>query len=202
MDNSNVSISLPILNFKNYDIFKDWHEYYYKVYRQRITYEQEVDLNTFTWFYNYAPIPNNATHYKIRPHEMNTIPDNSLFKLIGEPYFPEVIISNQGYFKKSNFDNDHLNEKYIEVMRTNTGEGAMETNVVWFYHTIGSGFYIKKENIAEIILNNEIHHLTEIKMNTNGKKANDLDIDIFFKVKNIMNPINIIYKNNILHLDY
>ena len=44
---------LPILTIHNKSKFPQWHHYIQRVYHQTVT--TPIDLNTFTWFYYYAP---------------------------------------------------------------------------------------------------------------------------------------------------
>jgi len=50
----NKIINLPILNNKNKFLYLKWHIYYEKVYKKPVT--EEVDLNTFNWFYWFSPL--------------------------------------------------------------------------------------------------------------------------------------------------
>ena len=45
--------SLPVLTTKNTKQYPRWHTYVERVYGQSVS--QPIDLNTFTWFYYYAP---------------------------------------------------------------------------------------------------------------------------------------------------
>lgn len=64
---------LPILTTSNKKDYPEWHNYFKKVYSQDV--ETDVDLNSFTWFYNFAPFKTNINkrNQEIRKNINNNI---------------------------------------------------------------------------------------------------------------------------------
>jgi hypothetical protein len=150
-----MNVPLPILTKDNSEQYPEWHTYYKTVYGTPIS--NPVDLNTFNFFYNYSPICNNINIHNIFcdgqvQSKYSTLPYGSYITFKGKPIYPEVIISSIGFFVKRKLSANILNGDYIEIIRTSGGEGLHERGVMWFYHTIGSGLFIRNNNLTRIIL--------------------------------------------------
>jgi len=195
--------TLPILTSDNHAEYAGWHDYYHRVYGTPVGTEQQVDLNTFTWFYSFAPLPSDwvCAIRTIRPGwEQEKKPlDGALIRFTGRDDSPEVILSRSGAFVKRPIDKSLLEDKYLEVLRTNHGDGAGETSECWFYHTIGSGFWIKNEGVRRF--GEQYRHtgndLTELVMPVEpGKKANDLAIEVGWGPREAIQRVELAYDSN------
>ena len=149
---SSVLPTLPILNASEQSVlaFPEWHVYFSRVYGHEV--RQEVDLNKFTWFYNFAPL----YMYNVIPSES----DGSVW---------ESMID--GYMVRGNSDGRRVQQRYADygffVLRTRHSEHLLRTQpeklevlhhtcpfedagkygtAAWYYHTIGSGIYINNTN--------------------------------------------------------
>jgi hypothetical protein len=192
---------LPILTSKNLKEYAEWHEYYNHVYGQPVA--AQVDLNTFTWFYSFAPLPSKCVLNTFDPKNKGPYiasEDGTVVRFQGKwppskaaRNWPEVIITKRGAFVKRPVDSSVVEDKYIEVLRTNHGEGADETNECWFYHTTGSGFWIKNDpkQVRQVVnYPNHVHELVSTAM-TGG--ANDLDIEVYFGSRQAMRQVPLEY---------
>lgn len=135
-------LNLPILKKDNKSEYPKWHAYYEKVYKKRVT--EEVDLNTFNWFYWYSPLG------KINVYEFfswENVKSNKTKLPLNTPFIftynkntsPESIFSKYGFFIKKNLK---IPKNIIEVNRVNKSIFE-EKGVCWFFYIIGSGIYLK-----------------------------------------------------------
>lgn len=163
---------LPILNPTNVNIYPDWHAYYEKVYKERVT--QFVDLNKFTFFYYDSPLRKPA---KLKTVTWNWTPvyDNEMWIGSKSVYTPEWRINRSvGFFvhrKSPNITND-----IIEVLRTDVSQFYPvdpEKKVCWFFHTIGSGIFLQIPK--RILVINERRDLNEYGI----EWTNDTDEAVF-----------------------
>jgi len=170
---------LPTLTPDNKDEFPEWHKYYEKVYQQPVS--GTVDLNTFTWFYKFAPIPNlesliNTGDYTFR---MENLPYGAAIRFTGPPKYqnglkeaPEKVVTRSaGVFVKRPWDEGCFQKPSIEVIRTNSGEGRREPRFggCWFYHAVGSGFVINTDHTFD---------RKYVKFNRLGSDSDDSDISL------------------------
>lgn len=137
-------LKLPILKKDNKSEYPKWHAYYEKVYKKIVT--EDVDLNTFSWFYWYSPL--NKVKCRI-VYDLNIdnikINEPYIFKTINKTA-PENMMSKIGFFVKRELNLEKIsNSKFLEVQRTNQSV-YFEKGVIWFFLAIGSGIYLKCDN--------------------------------------------------------
>ena len=146
------TVTLPVLNHGNRAEHADWHLYYERVYGEPVRSGTAVDLNTFTWFYSFAPLPPEwecvMRTIRLGWGEDDERPFGALLRFQGREDSPETILSRSGAFVKRCTDQALLKDEYIEVLRTNQGDGANETRSCWFFHTVGSGFWIRTRRVC------------------------------------------------------
>ncbi len=167
---------LPILTPYNKSEFLDWHNYYEKVYKHPV--KKNIDLNNFTWFYWNCPIKNikeNINHFN---QIYNNIPNSYNVPWIQcfPENVPEVEASKYGFFvtRKTNYKKFY--KKYLEVFRVDikitpeTPKLCLEIDTTWYWHTIGSGIFIKNNN-KNLLLNDRPDWYYNIKFNEIDKNA-------------------------------
>ncbi len=170
------TVKLPILTPYNAHEFPEWHMYYRRVYRHPV--KCNVVLDDFSWFYRDAPLPS-VKLANFTPFKLDRVPKNAFMRVVNcADDAPERFVGQTGVFR--NVQMPDLSEAtYVEVIRTNMGEGASETDEAWFYHAVGSGMFIETRGL-EII--DDQKHLTEIiKKMPFPTQAND-DIEVFTHV--------------------
>ena len=171
---------LPILTIHNKSKFPQWHHYIQRVYHQTVT--TPIDLNTFTWFYYYAPFNISIQPRRFIPRKAFECSSTTLEPTWKTPCYwldeqhiveyPNLkqayqtclkLTSNDAYvYHKNSFVSDvhldnHANRygffvrrkspktpyyksvSHIEVLHV---EDSVQSNVQWFWHTIGSGVWI------------------------------------------------------------
>lgn len=139
----NKIVNLPTLTSSNKKEFLDWHNYYEKVYKKKVTHD--VNLNNFNWFYWYSPL-GNINVFKINDikqlYNSENIPDIDIpyITTYGKEYSAETQLSKAGFFVRRK--EIIITDNYIEVYRTNISKFT-EYGVCWFFLTIGSGIYLK-----------------------------------------------------------
>jgi hypothetical protein len=199
-------IYLPILSKNNINIFPEWHNYYYKVYNNKVN--CDVDLNDFEFFYYFAPFTNkdkitkfllpnqrgwdeieynlpicftsnkNYQHYAciiinksagffvkrklnikyINKTNLDYIKNNNE-KNLEDKYLPFYFVQFESTSHSTFLD--FIDKKFLEVIRTNLGEGKLENKKVWFYVVKGSGFFIENKNpLTPIELRTNITNIT------------------------------------------
>ena len=136
-----MSVSLPRLTPDNYEEHREWHEYYERVYREPVT--TPVDLNSFTWFYDFCP-----WKPTVWGSGWSDEPDNLPWKYSIDRWLrvcsPEYALAQIGFFvsrplqPKETF---HDGER-VEIIRV----GDLEFGVAWFYLVTGSGIFIHLPN--------------------------------------------------------
>lgn len=121
-----------------------WHAYYRSVYRQDV--ESVIDLNLFSFFYWASPLgrPRLAPiHWEVTPTAPNmpwTCP---------WPGSPELVVNQRGYFvwrepRPELFRPGRMLEVFrVDIEQNNSVTGDAESAVCWFYHTVGSGIFIR-----------------------------------------------------------
>lgn len=138
--------------------YADWHEYYEIVYGQSV--KDDVDLNTFGWFYWFSPLKH-VEHVGL--HSGNTaVPSDTpfIFKMhmsellrsLTKLFFgvkkvmpPENMFGEVGFFvKRDNHKIEGSDHRFIEVLRTKS-EVFAEKGVAWFFNTKGSGIFLDIE---------------------------------------------------------
>ncbi len=165
--------SLPVLTTKNTKQYPQWHKYVERVYGQSVS--QPIDLNTFTWFYYYAPfdppiVPRKKVSEKFftLPHYVEPIHNiwTGELHFVHLPYLQkyrtklqlnsnDAYVSNRnismiclgleakshryGFVVRRNPIPEVYNKRYLEVLHV---ADNVNTNVQWFWHTIGSGVFI------------------------------------------------------------
>ena len=166
-------LNLPILTKDNKSEYPEWHTYYEKVYKKSIT--NDVDLNTFNWFYWFSPL-GKIDVYKIPSwrelnKKKNSIPFNIPFIFAyNQDLSSESVMGKAGFFIRKNLE---LTDNFIEVYRVNISV-FKEKGVCWFFNTIGSGFYLKfdksfigsRNEIKGWIENKPFQSLKNRKINT------------------------------------
>ena len=193
-------LDLPVLTTENRAKWPEWHNYYEQVYGLPVA--SAVDLNAFSWFYDFAPIAERPIESPAR-HALpvlghrffDLMPFGCPLKFVGNTGWPEFIVSKVGYFVKRPLRDDLVSDRQIEVLRTKAGEGSKETREAWFFHTVGSGFWVlepfglkvfgteKKEDVANATLasfrsgSNNSRHAT-IVIKRVGVHANDANIPL------------------------
>jgi len=98
---------LPILEdtLTNRLVHDEWHTYFYRVYGEHVT--NNVDLNTFMWFYNFAPlhllsqrpvaVPKGTHHPPTQPGTLYYCTSDMIcgqYRIHGYFIIPGVIIEN------------------------------------------------------------------------------------------------------------
>lgn len=190
---------LPVLTSLNHSTYPAWHAYYKRVYGASV--EDDVDLNTFTWFYSFAPI-------RIIP---KCVAPRSLRRLLVDTAFvfrdrrmpfdprrnirPECIIGRHGFFVTRN-QPTVLHKRLIEVMRTNAGEGATELFERWFYHLRGTGWWLSSSVVRKTYAHT--NHLVEIVSECNEGHEPKL----FTGPDGKQRPTRYTYRNGILKLPH
>lgn len=128
-------VHLPILTPHNANEFPEWHAYYEKVYGCSV--ESEVDLNEFTWFYNFSPLGKkrkSIAKYMSPPTIGMDVP------WIGE-LGPEKMVEEHGFFVRRRGEIQWSDK--MEVIRVNTTSSIWdEDTLIWFYGVRGSGIFI------------------------------------------------------------
>ena len=123
---------LPVLTHDNVTQFPEWHFYYEDVYGRGVSLHETIDLNTFNWFYNFAPIDIHPFLNK----SFARIPRNAALWLTkGSQDF-----SMAGFFVKR--EQKLTNNSYLEIIDAEHGDHV--------HHAIGSGIWIKKDANMEI----------------------------------------------------
>ena len=131
---------LPILTKSNHNEYYDWHKYYHRVYGETVT--EDVDLNSFTWFYHFCP-------WKPRvwgsgwSDEVDNLPWTFTVDRWLRVSTPEFAAARLGFFvsrpvKKNTFQDGER----VEILRV----GDIEFGVSWFYLVTGSGLFIHLPN--------------------------------------------------------
>ena len=152
-----------------------WHQYYESVYGHEV--QGDVDLRQFSWFYHSAPL---ASHEMVNCsiHELKNVPTGNVAHITPcELPGPECVVQRAGHFVSTN-RRDISKDEYLEVIRTNQGDGAKETRAAWFYPVVGSGMFIKNSKME--LRNSLIPEA--IKMLEDGHMANDTDLEVFTHV--------------------
>lgn len=173
-----------ILTSKNKSECADWHAYIEDVYGHAPA--EGFDLSKLSWFYNHAPELKKQPLHRCSPGNITQHSDMRLLDINCEcnesscaDTWPECIIQKSGRFgfpHKKYIQND----EYIEVIRTNKGEGKNETDHAWFYHAPGSGMFIKNKNIE---IRTHENHLTEIIASLpSDQSANDATLEMYSHV--------------------
>jgi hypothetical protein len=138
--------NLPVLNPNNYSKYLKWHEYYTRVYNEPVT--KEVDLNRFTWFYWHSPLGNidvcsvNSI-YIYRTKFKDNLPWIGI-------YGPEKTLGKYGFFVTRPLQTIFQSYRRLEVLRVKNSVG-LEHGCCWFYHTVGSGVFLKKPKNVMIL---------------------------------------------------
>lgn len=168
---SYVMLKLPILTPTNVNRYPDWHAYYEKVYKEPVT--EAVDLNKFTFFYYYSPLHKPA-RLKVVTWNDTPVYDNEMWIGLKEKWSPEWKLNQDiGFFvhRRSTISHD-----MIEVLRTDVSQSYPvdpERKVCWFYHTIGSGIFLKIPK--QVLVLNERRDLNEYGI----QWTNDTDEAVF-----------------------
>lgn len=190
--------TLPVLTSENHVEHAEWHRYFERIYGSPV--RSIVDLNSFTWFYSFAPLPCDwvCTVRAIHPGWGDDAkpPDGTLMRFGGRDDSPEVILSRSGAFVKRPIDQALLDDVYVEILRTNHGDGARESGECWFYHTVGSGLWIKNEGVrhANGRYRHPVNDLPELVMPTpEGVNANDLDVGVGWGPRDDIQCVALVY---------
>lgn len=119
---------LPVLTSQNKHLYQEWHAYFERVYNERVI--EDVDLNTFNWFYWFCP---DDVHKPVKQKR----PANNLLNVLT----PDTNLNELGFFinVKTHIDSNTIRKKgRIEVLRVSD----LELFVAWFYVSKGSGIYV------------------------------------------------------------
>lgn len=142
---------LPILTANNINIYPEWHTYIAQVYKEPITGDAVVDLNTFTFFYNSGdayPAVRELLSGRVDPclkvctlrswPDRPAVYEGTLF--VGDSG-PEEAVGQLGFFVVRGFIStaEAASCASLEVMHVRTDWLGGEQGVSWFFHTIGSG---------------------------------------------------------------
>lgn len=173
--------TLPILTptKQNKEQYSEWHHYYETVYRHPVV--NEVDLNTFGWFYWFSPLKH-IPHVVLRSGN-TAVPANTPFTFevklstllstiikifLGEQKVtpPENMFADIGFFVKrihSKKDSEeHIrDQRFIEVLRTKSSVFT-EKGVAWFFYTKGSGVFLNCQS-KKLIHNRKQFKFNETK---------------------------------------
>jgi len=131
--------TLPVLRVANRACHADWHAYFERVYGEPVT--SAVDLNTFTWFYWWAPWhPGRAV---FRSKAAGDVPPGSPWVLVRHTFWntenPETALSQRGFFVNHRLTDVSLTTgSRVEVLRVSD----FELHQRWFYVVRGSGVFI------------------------------------------------------------
>lgn len=138
---------LPVLtdDLQNRLKYDEWHVYFERVYGESVT--SPVDLNTFDWFYNFAPL-----------HLLDQRPIGVPFPGVHKPpkrpgtlyYCTSDMICGQyrphGYFMVSRRT---VRRGPVEVLH-HSCEWEDDSSEVWFYMLTGSGVFLKPQFEAKL----------------------------------------------------
>ena len=194
---SSILPLLPILTSLNHSTYPAWHAYYKRVYGASV--EDDVDLNTFTWFYSFAPIRIIPTCVAPRSLRRLLVDTAFVFRDRRMPFDPrrnirpECIIGRHGFFVTRN-QPTVLHKRLIEVMRTNAGEGATELFERWFYHLRGTGWWLSSSVVRKTYAHT--NHLVEVVSECNEEHEPEL----FTGPDGKQRPTRYTYRNGILKL--
>jgi hypothetical protein len=128
--------ALPVLLPGNRSVHREWHAYFERVYGEPVG--SAVDLNTFTWFYNFAP-PHPAR--RVWPWPNGSVPPNAPWtKRTRSPVMnPETAMADDGFFVNRRLDDVPLGAgDRVEILRVSD----MEFGLRWFYVVRGSGVFL------------------------------------------------------------
>jgi hypothetical protein len=175
--------ALPCLDPANRSTYALWHAYYERVCQEAVT--EPVCLDRFTFFYHFSPILQTLVYPKpadARIKEMAAWPHGSLLRFVGSD--PEAIVTSRaGLFVKRPLDFEILDSEFLEVIREK--EPSEDGRECWFYHSIGSGFWIKSEGATKRTFESQANgsnpeHLTEFVMRVpDTLGANDEEIEVY-----------------------
>jgi hypothetical protein len=137
--------TLPVLSATNRTEHAEWHAYFERVYGEPVT--SPVDLNTFTWFYHWAP--RHPGRVVGRYTRVGEVPVDGPWMFVRHTGFdihtalnyhnPETALSRQGFFVNRRLDNVSLTTgSRVEILRVSDYEVEQR----WFYIVRGSGIYI------------------------------------------------------------
>jgi len=133
---------LPFL-FEGSSDDPEWHEYYENVYGTKV--KGIVNLNLFTFFYYHSPLGTPAGITDIDLQLGGPLKFGDAWRAFG-PY-PEAYISKTvGFFVHRHVDPSYFApDRKLEVFRTDVNTSGLyhESKVSWFYHTVGSGIFIR-----------------------------------------------------------
>jgi len=130
--------ALPILSAANRAQHAEWHAYFERVYREPVA--SPVDLNTFTWFYHWAPRHPDRAVVDVRPGD---VPADAPWMLVQHTLCntanPERALSRQGFFVNRRLADVSLTAgSRVEILRVSD----FEVHQRWFYAVRGSGIFI------------------------------------------------------------
>ena len=156
--------SLPTLNATNAAEHPQWHAYVRRLYGPAAAGMLPLDLNTFTWFYWFAPL-------RLRHILLCDWIDSYAEAPHGTPWTgglaawswgPEHLVRRAGFFvhRRRWADDAYEAAPRLEVMRIGPiplagfDEGAQ---AVWMYHAIGSGVLVRRDSFARL----EVRHVRQ-----------------------------------------
>ena len=89
---------LPVLNRSNTEEFPQWHAYVQRIYGATLAYP--IDLNTFTWFYWFAPIRLNRIYLCDWDDEYAEVPYGTPWTggVEAWEWGPEHVVRRAGFF--------------------------------------------------------------------------------------------------------
>ena len=187
----------------------DWHSYVEGVYGHPPI--EGFDLTQLLWFYDHAPGLREQPLHRCVPNDVpKSSEDAQVIDINCEAaacnrstcidVWPECIIQKKGRFTSLRPHNDIYKDEFIEIIRTNRGEGSNETSEAWFYHAPGSGMFIKNENLE---IRAHDRHLTEIiKRLPKFKQANGADLEVYTHVYTGQPSLcSVRYDNGLLRCD-
>ena len=137
----------------------EWHEYIERVYNGGMP-GVKYDLNTFNWFYWFAPLQREVRSLHLcafnekKPEIADGTPWGGSAHAWG--YGPEHLMRRVGFFvhrrSHSNNANGHVQadvrKGWLEVQRTGPTSpwhdkpGGLEDGRAWHYHAVGSGIFL------------------------------------------------------------
>jgi hypothetical protein len=180
-----IILVLPILNNDNKIKYKEWHEYYEKIYGKKV--ENTVDLNKFNWFYWDSPIgkdipinilyrlnmdggyvskyPDNLEYNKFNSYKFNCINElhtpynsSSQNKKINHP---EALLGEKGFFVKRCIDNELFKKEKLEVIRSEISVWE-EIDCKWYFQSTGSGIFIDLDSDKTSICQNRYNFFKKL----------------------------------------
>lgn len=165
--------SLPVLNstLANHIDHDEWHAYYERVYGHPV--QEVVDLNTFNWLYNFAPL----YLYGTVPVALKASARDTGGCYLGEGCiwysddlnWVESSYRHYGFFVTRNTVKYETALTFTEVLHHTCGWEDYTSSDVWFYVMKGSGVYVDSARVMETEYTYANKSVTEITMTSSAQ---------------------------------